>query len=162
MEVSRTHVGLFAIALSAAFLMSGCESIKPEGFSWEGTWFTLDNDRLLREPERAGNYETLSFPGLRRIEEVPVEFVFEGEVEKILVTKRMLWGTTETVATVDVRDVIKQQFLQAVSGHFHPLVGDQQPAVRIKVETLGVFLERKESVVASEMTMRFELQDFWA
>lgn len=159
MGVSRAYVGWLAIALSAVFLMSGCESIKPEGFSWKGTWFTFDNDRLLTEPECAGKYETLSFPELRRIEEVPVEFVFEGEVEKILVTKKMLWGTTETVATVDVKDVIRQQFLQAVSGHFHPLVGDQQPAVRIKVETLGVFLERKESVVSSEMTMRFELQD---
>lgn len=156
--VSR-GLGPCAAALVLAALAGGCESVKPEGFSWEGTGFTFDNNRLLKEPERAGVYEQLSFPALRRIEEVPVEFVFEGEVEKVLLTKRMLWGTTENVATVDVKDVIKRQFLQAVSGHFHPLVGDQQPAVRIKVETLGVFLERRESVVLSEMTMRFELQD---
>ena len=151
--------GSCAAALVLAVLVCGCESVKPEGFSWKGTDVSLDSDRLLVEPERAGVYEQVSFPELRRIEEVPVEFVFEGEVEKVLLTKRMLWGTTVTVAIVDVRDVIKRQFLQAVSGHFHPLVGDQQPAVRIKVETLGVFLERKGDAVTSEMTMRFELQD---
>ena len=153
--------GVFALAgasVSLALIL-GCESMKPEGFSWKGTGVSFDNDRLLKEPVRAGVYATLSFPGLRRIEEVPVEFVFQSEVDKVLITKRMVWGTTETVATVGVRDVIEREFLQAVSGHFHPLVGDQQPAVRIMVETLGVFLERHEGVVKSEMTMRFALTD---
>ena len=151
----------FTLAAAFAALASilGCESMKPEGFSWKGTGFSFDNNRPLKEPVRAGEYATLVFPELRRIEEVPVEFVFQSEVEKVLITKRMVWGTTENVATVDVREAIKRQFLQAVSGHFHPLVGDQQPAVRIKVETLGVFLERKDDIVKSEVTMRFALED---
>ena len=142
-----------------ALFMAGCESIKPEGFGIEGFGVTFDGKRELREPDRAGEYATFVLPELRRIEEVPTQIVFPSAVEKVFMTKEMLWGTSETVAAIPVASLVKKQFLQAVSEHFHPLVGDQQPAIRISVELLGILVSRDGSVVESEATVKITIHD---
>ena len=138
-EILRTIV-----ILSLGVLFCGCESVKPEGFSWVGTGFSFDSNRQLREPERAGEYSSFVFPELRRIEEVPAQLVISDHIEYVLLNKRMLWGTSETVASVPVASLVRRQFTQAVSEHFHPLVGDQQPAIRVEVDILGIILITEE------------------
>ena len=151
---------LLACSLLVVLLTNvGCESVKPEGFRIEGMGFSFDGNRELREPERAGEFATFVFPELRRIEEVPAQIVFPSEVEKVSLTKRMLWGTSELVATVPVSSLVKKEFLHAVSEHFHPLVGDQQPAIRISVELLGMILSREEAMVRSEVTAVVRIYD---
>lgn len=147
------------VILSLGVLLCGCESVKPEGLSWVGTGFSFDSDRQLKEPERAGEFSSFVFPELRRIEEVPAQLVFSDHVENVLLNKRMLWGTSETVASVPVASIVRRQFAQAVSEHFHPLVGDQQPAIRVNVDILGIILTRLEGAVRSEMAMRITIKD---
>lgn len=147
------------VILSLGVLFCGCESVKPEGFSWVGTGFSFDSNRQLKEPERAGEFSSFVFPELRRIEEVPAQLVFSDHVENVLLNKRMLWGTSETVASVPVASIVRHQFTQAVSEHFHPLVGDQQPAIRVNVDILGIILTRLEGTVRSEATMRITIRD---
>lgn len=145
--------------LSVVALFCGCESVKPEGFTWEGTSFSFDNRRQLKEPERAGEFSSFVFPELRRIEEVPAQFVISDHVENVFITKRMLWGTSELVASVPVSALVRRQFTRAVSEHFHPLVGDQQPAIRVSVDILGIILTRQDGRVKSEATMRITIKD---
>ncbi|MGN0833627.1 MAG: hypothetical protein ACI4RD_08285 [Kiritimatiellia bacterium] len=133
--------------------------MKPEGFTWEGTGFSFDSKRQLSEPVRAGEFATFSFPELRRIEEVPAQIVFSDDIENVFINKRMLWGTSETVASVPVSTLVRRQFTQAVSEHFHPLVGDQQPAIRVFVDILGIILTREEGTVKSQATMRITIRD---
>lgn len=151
---------LLACASLVVLLMAvGCESVKPEGFRIEGMGVSFDGNRELREPERAGEFAAFVFPELRRIEEVPAQIVFPAELEKVSLTKRMAWGTSELVATVPVASLIRKEFLHAVSEHFHPLVGDQQPAIRISVEVLGMMLSREETMVSSEATVDIRIHD---
>ena len=92
---------LFACcAVAGMVLISGCESITPAGFSIDGTDVSFDSKRELMEPIRSGEFATFKFPELRRIEEVPSQIVFPSELDKVYMTKRMLWGTSETVADV--------------------------------------------------------------
>ena len=150
----RIGFGTFALLFAV-----GCESVKPEGFRIEGCGISFDGDRELREPVRAGEFVTFVFPELRRIEEVPAQIVFPSDIEKVLMTKQMLWGTSETVAAIPVASLVKRQFLHAVSEHFHPLVGDQQPAIRIDVAVLGIIVSRDEALVESEMTAKITIHD---
>ena len=150
------RIGFGAVALLFAV---GCESVKPEGFRVEGFGISFDGDRELREPVRAGEFATFVFPELRRIEEVPAQVVFPSDIEKVLMTKDMLWGTSETVASVPVASLVKRQFLHALSEHFHPLVGDQQPVVRVAVEVLGIIVSRRETAVESEITVKITIHD---
>lgn len=143
----------------AVLALAGCESIRPEGFSIEGMGISFDGNRELREPERAGEFATFVHPELRRIEEVPALIVFPSDIDKVFLTKQMLWGTHETVASVPVASLIKKQFLRAVSEHFHPLVGDQQPAIRVEVNVLGIILSREEGAVKSEVTVNIRIRD---
>ena len=145
--------------LTFSALLCGCESVKPEGFTWEGTGFSFDNKRQLKEPERAGEFSSFVFPELRRIEEVPAQLVISDHIENVLITKRMAWGTSETVASVPIASLVRRQFTQAVSEHFHPLVGDQQPAIRVFVDILGIILARFDGTVKSEATMRITIKD---
>lgn len=137
----------------------GCESIKPEGFQFEGMGVSFDGNRKLQEPVQPGEFATFVFPELRRIEEVPAQIVFPSDLENVSLTKRMLWGTSETVASVPVAELVKRQFLHSVSEHFHPLVGDQQPAIKVSVDVLGIILVRDESVVTSEATVKISIFD---
>lgn len=150
----RIGFGTFALLFAV-----GCESVKPEGFRIEGCGISFDGDRELREPVRAGEFVTFVFPELRRIEEVPAQIVFPSDIEKVLMTKQMVWGTSETVAAIPVASLVKRQFLHAVSEHFHPLVGDQQPAIRIDVAVLGIIVSRDEALVESEMTAKITIHD---
>lgn len=150
----RIGFGVFALLFAV-----GCESVKPEGFRIEGGGISFDGDRELREPVRAGEFATFVFPELRRIEEVPAQIVFSSDIEKVLMTKQMLWGTSETVAAIPVASLVKRQFLHAVSEHFHPLVGDQQPAIRLDVAVLGIIVSRDEALVESEMTAKITIHD---
>ena len=145
--------------LTISALLCGCESMKPEGFSVNGTDISFDNRRELKEPERAGEFASFVFPELRRIEEVPAQILISDNVENALINKRMVWGTSVTVASVPVATLLRRQFLQAVSEHFHPLVGDQQPAIQVEVEVLGIILTRLEKTVKSEATMRITIKD---
>ena len=157
----KRHNLFFRIGLGTfvALLLVGCESVKPEGFRVEGCGISFDGDRELSEPVRAGEFATFVFPELRRIEEVPAQIVFPSDIEKVLMTKQMAWGTSETVAAIPVASLVKRQFLQAVSEHFHPLVGDQQPAIRIAVEVLGIIVSRDEAYVQSEVTFKIAIRD---
>ena len=146
------------VAIGVLFLL-GCESVKPEGFNIEGMGVSFDGKRELAEPVRPGEYATFAFPELRRIEEVPAQIVFPSELDKVYMTKRMIWGTSETVAAVPVAALVKGQFLHAVSEHFHPLVGDQQPSIKIIVDVLGVIVTRNEGTVKSEITVNIVIQD---
>ena len=143
----------------AVLALAGCESIKPEGFGIEGAWITFDGNRKLSEPERAREFVSFAFPELRRIEEVPVQITFPSCADEVVMTKNMLWGTSEKVATVPIASIVTNQFLNAVSEHFHPLVGDQQPAIRMTVELMGVVMTRKESRVKSQITVRITIMD---
>ena len=156
--MSRINMFACAAAIGAA-VISGCESVKPEGFNIEGMGVSFDGRRDLAEPELAGEFATFVFPELRRIEEVPAQIVFPSSVETVLMTKRMLWGTSETVASVPVGKLVKTQFLQAVSEHFHPLVGDQQPAIKISVDLLGIIITREEKDVKSVVTVDISILD---
>ena len=142
----RSLVKIAGISAICAEVFVGCESIKPEGFNIEGMGVSFDGKRELQEPVQAGEFATFVFPELRRIEEIPTHIVFPSDIDYVLMTKMMLWGTSETVATIPVASLVKKQFLNAVSEHFHPLVGDQQPAIRI-------------SMVKSTATVRIEILD---
>lgn len=151
---------LFACcAVVGMVLISGCESITPAGFNIDGTDVSFDSKRELMEPIRSGEFATFKFQELRRIEEVPSQIVFPSELDKVYMTKRMLWGTSETVAAVPVASLVKGQFLHAVSEHFHPLVGDQQPSIKITVDVLGIVVRRNEGMVKSEITVNIAIYD---
>jgi len=156
---TNSVIGNLAFAAAVAAVLSGCESIKPEGIGIEGIGLTFDGNRELVEPERAKEFATFVFPELRRIEEVPVQISFPGVVDKVVMTKRMLWGTSEKVATVPIAAIVKDQFLHAVAEHFHPVTGDQQPAIKMVVELMGVIMIRNESRVKSQATVRITLLD---
>lgn len=143
----------------ALLFLCGCESMKPEGFRFTGTSISLDGDRMLHEPDRVADYAPFVFPALRRIEEVPSHIEFSSDVEYAIITKRMLWGTTQKVATVPVRKLIKGQFLHAVSEHFHPLSDGRRSAVRIMVDVLGVVITREEQSVSSRVTLGIKIED---
>lgn len=153
------RVPILAFGGFAMLVLAGCESIKPEGFSIEGMGVSFDGRRKLQEPVRFGEFATFVFPELRRIEEVPTQIVFPSDIDSVFMTKTMLWGTSETVAAVPVASLVKDQFLHAVSEHFHPLVGDQQPAVRISVDVMGIIVTRNEGSVKSSVTVRIEILD---
>ena len=155
----RSLVKIAGVAAICAGALFGCESIKPEGFSIEGMGVSFDGRRELQEPVQSGEFATLVFPELRRIEEVPAQIVFPSDIDSVLMTKMMLWGTSEIVATVPVAALVKKQFLNAVSEHFHPLVGDQQPAIRISVNVMGIIVTRNEDMVKSTATVRIEILD---
>ena len=155
----RFLVKIAVIAAICAGALVGCESIKPEGFGFEGLGVSFDGSRKLQEPAQYGEFATFVFPELRRIEEVPTQIVFPSDIDSVLMTKMMLWGTSETVAVVPVATLVKKQFLHAVSEHFHPLVGDQQPAVRISVNVMGIIVTRDEGMVKSTATVRIEILD---
>ncbi len=148
-----------AVCILAAWFLAGCESVKPEGFRIEGMGVSFDGSRDLVEPVRAGEFATFVFPELRRIEEVPAQIVFPSQVDKVCLTKRMVWGTSETIATVPVASIVKRQFLVAVSEHFHPLVGDRQPAIKVCVELMGLILTRDEDMVKSDATFSISIID---
>lgn len=141
--------------------LCGCESITPEGIhvSKRGLGVSFDNDRMLVEPERVAEHAIFSYPSLRRIEEVPAQIIFDNSIEHAVVTKRMLWGTSQTVATVPVGNLLKNQFLSCVSSYFHPLAGDQLPTIRIKVEVLGVVITKVDSRISSLVTMSIQVED---
>lgn len=155
MNITSSTIAILTIGA----LLCGCESVKPEGVTWSGTDISFDSKRQLKEPERAGEFSSFVFPELRRIEEVPAQILISDDIENAFINKRMVWGTSVTVASVPVADLVRRQFLQAVSEHFHPLVGDQQPAIRIEVEILGIILTRLEGTVKSEATMRITITD---
>lgn len=159
MKKLRCGVSVLALGGLAVLWLAGCESIKPEGIGIEGVGLTFDGDRELVEPERANEFATFVFPELRRIEEVPVQITFPSPVEKVVMTKRMLWGTSEKVATVPIAALVKSQFMHAVSEHFHPVTGDQQPSIKMVVELMGVVMTRNESRVKSQATVRITLLD---
>ena len=139
--------------------VSGINSIMPEGLHVNGTGFSFDNKRVLVEPERVAEYSTFVYPQLRRIEFVPTQVVFGSNVEFVLITKRMLWGTSQIVATVPVKNLLKSQFLQGTMEHFHPLFGNQLPAVRIKVDLMGCILEKIGDKVDSLVTLNIKIED---
>lgn len=156
---TNSVIGNLAFAAAVAAALAGCESIKPEGIGIEGIGLTFDGNRELKEPERAGEFATFVFPELRRIEEVPVQITFSSPVENVVMTKRMLWGTSEKVATVPIAAIVKDQFLHAVAEHFHPMKGDEQPSVRMVVDILGIVMTRMESRVKSQITVRIVMRD---
>ena len=159
MAMEKIHVCAVSAVFASLVSMLGCESVKPEGFGVEGIGITFDSSRELSEPERAREFVSFALPELRRIEEVPVQITFPSCVEKVVMTKRMLWGTSEKVATVPIAAIVKGQFLNAVSEHFHPLVGDLQPAIRMSVELMGIVMTKKDSRVKSQATVRITLTD---
>ena len=156
---TNSVIGNLAFAAAVAAALAGCESIKPEGIGIEGIGLTFDGNRELKEPERAGEFATFVFPELRRIEEVPVQITFSAPVDKVVMTKRMLWGTSEKVATVPIAAIVREQFLHAVAEHFHPMKGDEQPSVRMVVDLLGIVMTRMESRVKSQITVRIVMRD---
>lgn len=149
----------FLTVLNGCRTTSVLDSVTPEGFHLNGTAISFDNKRVLNTPERVAEHATFVFPSLRRIEEVPTQIVFGSNVENALITKRMLWGTTETVATVPIKNLLKSQFLYGISEHFHPLVGDQQPAIRIKVDVLCCIFKKCADKVESMVSMNIKIED---
>ena len=147
---------VFVNAFAVMVFACGCESLH---LSDRGLGVSFDSSRMLVEPERAAEHATYSYPALRRIEEVPARIVFGSDVEYAVITKRMLWGTSQTVATVPVKNLLRNQFLHGVSDYFHPLAGDQLPAIKINVDVQSVVFLKTSDRVSSTVTMTIGIED---
>jgi len=155
-------ISIFVGGVALCGCESVCDNVKFDGVAWDDASrrISLGSRRRLREPERPGIFASFVFPELRRIEEVPARIEISDHAETAFISKRMLWGvTSETIAEVPVRDLVRRQFLHAVSEHFHPLASDQEPAIHIKAEVLGIVLTRHGSTVRSEATLSVEIRD---
>lgn len=131
------------LVLSAA--LCGCEtfeSVTPEGFSIAGTGVSFDAKRELQEPDQTPEYVPMSYAELKRIEEVPTELEFDICAETAQMTKNMLWGTVEVVGTVPIGSIVRRQFGNALSEHFHPIRDDQQPSLKLVVRPCMVVIKK--------------------
>ena len=158
-DISLGGLLLFSCAMCGCTSFHGLDSITPEGVHINGTGLSFDNKRMLAEPERVAEHATFVYPSLRRIEEVPSQIVFGSGIDYAVITKRMLWGTFETVATVPVKNLLKNQFLHGTREHFHSLADGQQPAICIKVDVLGCVLAKCGAQVDSMVTLAIEIED---
>lgn len=138
--------------LSLCVLLNGCgtlESVRPEGLSFVGNGVSFDARRNLLEPEQTPAYVPFAYDELKRIEEVPTELEFDICAETSQITKTMMWGTVENVGAMPSGSVIRKQFVNALSEHFHPIDDDRQPVVKITVRPCMIVTKKTASDRAS-------------
>ena len=133
------------VACLLAGVLAGCESldsVTPEGFSVDKAGFSFDASRDLPEPDQIPEYAPLSYAALRRIEEVPTELRFDVCDETAQITKDMLWGSVGVVGTVPFGSIVRRQFGNALSEHFHPIDDGRRPQLKITVRPCMVVIRK--------------------